>query len=83
MLYINYIWFHFCELIIRLNYGVGIRQMQKKKKKKYVKPKITKIKLDVKTAVLSVCKVQAGSGGPMNLSCRGVGDHGHCLEHGS
>ena len=57
--------------------------MQKKKKKKYVKPKVTKIKLDAKTAVLSVCKVHQGSGGPMNVNCRGTGEGGLCLTHGS
>ena len=57
--------------------------MQKKKKKKYVKPKVTKIKLDAKTAVLAACKVHQGSGGPNNINCRGMGGGGLCLTHGS
>ena len=48
-----------------------------KKKKKYVKPQITKIKLDAKTAVLNTCKVQHGPGGPMNANCGG-GHAGVC-----
>ena len=36
--------------------------MEKNKKKNYVKPMVTKIKLDAKTAVLGGCKVQGGSG---------------------
>ena len=36
--------------------------MEKKKKKKYVKPKVTTIKLDAKCAVLGFCKVNGGSG---------------------
>jgi hypothetical protein len=56
--------------------------MQKKKKRKYVKPKVTKIIFDAKTAVLSTCKVNFGSGGPMNKNCRGGGG-GICREHGS
>ena len=56
--------------------------MQKQKKKKYVKPKITKIKLDAKTAVLAACKVHhGGTDGPMNVNCQG-GPQG-CLEQGS
>ena len=57
-------------------------QKQKKKKKKYVKPQVTKIKLDIKTAVLSTCKVHHGTGGPMNVNCQGGGPQG-CLEQGS
>jgi hypothetical protein len=56
--------------------------MQEKKKKKYIKPKITKIKLDAKTAVLSVCKVSHGMGGPGNINCRGIGGP-YCLDQGS
>ena len=56
--------------------------MQKKKKKKYVKPKVTKIKLDAKTAVLGFCKIH-GVGGPTSANCRGIGEMGHCLTHGS
>ena len=36
--------------------------MEEKKKKKYVKPEVTKISLDAKTAVLGGCKLQGGSG---------------------
>ena len=57
-------------------------QNEKKKKKKYIKPKITRIKLDPKTAVLSVCKVPGGSGGPGNVNCRGLGGN-QCFDHGS
>jgi len=39
-----------------------------KKKKKYVKPEIKKIKLDAKTAVLAVCKT-ASIGGPSGVGC--------------
>ena len=57
--------------------------MQKQKKKKYVKPQITKIKLDAKTAVLAACKVHRwGTAGPLNVNCGGVGPQG-CLEPGS
>jgi hypothetical protein len=40
----------------------------KKMKKKYEKPKITKIKFDAKTAVLAVCKT-SGIGGPGGMGC--------------
>jgi hypothetical protein len=36
--------------------------MDKKNKKKYVKPKVTKIKLDAKTAVLGFCKTNSSAG---------------------
>ena len=39
-----------------------------KEKKPYEKPKITRIKLDAKTAVLGVCKT-AGAGGPSVIGC--------------
>jgi hypothetical protein len=42
--------------------------MMKKEKKKYIKPEITKIKLDAKTAVLAVCKT-SGLGGPSGGNC--------------
>ena len=57
-------------------------QEKKKKKKKYVKPQVTKIKLDIKTAVLSTCKVHHSTGGPNNVNCQGVGPEG-CLAQGS
>lgn len=52
------------------------------KKKKYLKPKINRIKIDAKTAVLNVCKVSHGPGGPLNKNCRG-GVGGICREPGS
>jgi hypothetical protein len=54
----------------------------KKKKKKYIKPQIKRIKLDAKTAVLAVCKVSHGVGGPGNVNCRGFGGP-YCFDHGS
>jgi hypothetical protein len=42
--------------------------MDKNEKKKYEKPKITKIKLDPKTAVLAVCKA-SGIAGPGGSGC--------------
>ena len=56
--------------------------MEQKKKRKYVKPKVTKIIIDAKTAVLAVCKVNHGSGGPMNKNCHG-GPGGICRDQGS
>ena len=53
-----------------------------KQKKKYFKPRVTKIKLDAKTAVLATCKIRHGPGGPMNVNCLGGGQLG-CLEQGS
>ena len=43
--------------------------INKKTKKKYEKPKITKIKLDAKTAVLGVFKT-SGMGGPGGMGCQ-------------
>ena len=57
--------------------------MKQKKKRKYVKPKITKITFDAKTAVLATCKFPSSSGGPMNSNCRGPGNKGQCMQHGS
>jgi hypothetical protein len=55
-----------------------------KKKRKYVKPKITKIKLDATTAVLGSCKFHSGiASGPMNINCRGAGAFGMCREQSS
>ena len=56
-------------------------QKQKKKKKKYVKPKITRIKLDAKTAVLATCKTAHSTGGPDHPHC-GPGPF-PCLDDGS
>lgn len=59
-----------------------MQKEMKKNKRKYVKPKITRIKLDAKTAVLATCKVFHGPGGPMNVNCQGVG-RGGCMDQGS
>ena len=42
------------------------------KKKKYEKPKITRIKLDARTAVLGICKT-SGAGGPNAYGCEVLG----------
>ena len=42
--------------------------MKPKKKKKYEKPQITKIKLDAECAVLGFCKT-SGAGGPSAKNC--------------
>ena len=42
--------------------------MEKKKKKRYVKPKLTKIYLDAECAVLGACKFTGGSG-PNGTNC--------------
>jgi hypothetical protein len=42
--------------------------MEIKKKKKYVKPEVTQIKLDAKCAVLGGCKI-AGDEGPSGTGC--------------
>ena len=42
--------------------------MGEKKKKKYVKPEITKIYLDAECAVLGACKFSGGSG-PNGSNC--------------
>jgi hypothetical protein len=42
--------------------------METKKRKKYVKPKVTKIQLDAKCAVLGGCKI-SGEDGPMATGC--------------
>jgi hypothetical protein len=55
---------------------------KKNKKRKYVKPKITKIKLDPTTVVLASCKAAGISAGPLNNNCRG-GVFGICREQGS
>lgn len=54
--------------------------MEIKKRKKYVKPKVTKIKLDAKCAVLGGCKISgdSGPGGsgcappPLSLPCNSI-----------
>jgi len=42
--------------------------MEIKKRKKYVKPKVTRIKLDAKCAVLGGCKI-GGDDGPAGTDC--------------
>ena len=50
-------------------------------KKKYTKPEIKKIRLDAKTAVLSVCKTSE-SFGPGTVGCKNfLGDN--CQDMGS
>ncbi len=53
--------------------------MENNKKKKYVKPVVTKIKLDAKTAVLGNCKIAGGSGSNGD-DC---GDPLYCFSAGS
>jgi hypothetical protein len=51
------------------------------KKKKYEKPRLTRITLDARTAVLGFCKGAAG-GGPVQNGCEdALGDN--CLSQGS
>ena len=42
--------------------------MEEKKKRKYVKPEVTKIYLDAECAVLGACKT-SGQGGPGGSGC--------------
>jgi hypothetical protein len=42
--------------------------MEEQKKRKYVKPKVTKIYLDAECAVLGACKFSGGSG-PNGSNC--------------
>ena len=53
--------------------------MEKKKKEKYVKPEVVKIKLDAKCAVLGFCKINGGSG-PSGSDC---GNPLSCFSQGS
>ena len=46
--------------------------MEKTDKKQYEKPKITRIKLDARTAVLGICKT-SGAGGPDAYGCEVLG----------
>jgi hypothetical protein len=62
------------------NQGIaGESLMQKNYKKKYEKPKLTKITLDPETAVLGKCK-NLGLTGPNGFNCRAVAV---CREPGS
>jgi len=54
--------------------------MESKEKKKYEKPKVTRIKLDARTAVLGICKT-SGAGGPGNFNCDDFG--APCVDAGS
>jgi hypothetical protein len=45
--------------------------MENKEKKEYEKPKVTRIKLDARTAVLGICKT-SGAGGPLSYGCETV-----------
>ena len=54
--------------------------MENKKKKKYVKPEVTKIKLDAKCAVLGFCKISSGGSGPTGDDC---GSPLSCVSQGS
>lgn len=53
--------------------------MEEKKKKKYIKPELTKIKLDAKCAVLGFCKINGGNG-PNGANC---GNPLSCFSQGS
>ena len=55
-----------------------------KKKKKYSKPDIKKIRLDAKTAVLGFCKTDSSTGGPHPVfGCGGPGGTHPCSAPGS
>ena len=55
--------------------------MEEKKKRKYVKPEVTKIYLDAACAVLGACKT-SGQAGPAGSGCQDVwGDP--CSSQGS
>ena len=51
-----------------------------KKKRKYVKPEVTEIKLDVKCAVLGFCKISGDDGASGDGYC---GETLHCFDIGS
>jgi hypothetical protein len=57
----------------------GEEQMEKDKKKKYERPKLNKIKLDPRCAVLGYCKTDSTSG-PRTSGC---GSPFNCKTHGS
>jgi hypothetical protein len=54
--------------------------MDNTEKKQYEKPKVTRIKLDAKTAVLGICKT-SGAGGPVADGCMPLGSP--CSDQGS
>ena len=54
--------------------------MENEKKKKYVKPQVTKIRLDAKCAVLGFCKLEGGSGPYGGTDCDSPG---YCSSPGS
>jgi hypothetical protein len=45
---------------------------EKDNKKTYEKPKVTRIKLDARTAILGICKT-SGAGGPGYFNCDNLG----------
>jgi len=55
--------------------------MEEKKKKDYEKPKVTRIMLDAKCAVLGFCKGAGGVAGPVLPGC--LDALGSCSSHGS
>ncbi len=55
--------------------------MDKEEKKPYEKPKVTRINLDARTAVLGICKT-TGAGGPVLPGCVTALD-APCSAHGS
>jgi hypothetical protein len=54
--------------------------MKTQKKKKYVKPEVTEIKLDAKCAVLGFCKISGDNGPNGDGAC---GSPLACEAHGS
>ena len=54
-----------------------------KKKKKYSKPNIKKIRLDAKTAVLGFCKTDSSAGPHPIFGCGGPGGTHPCSAPGS
>jgi len=55
--------------------------MEEKKKKDYEKPKVTRIVLDAKCAVLGFCKGAGGALGPAGVGCSDP--FGSCSSYGS
>ena len=53
--------------------------MTKTKKKKYEKPQVRRVALDVRTSILGFCKTTGGRG-PRTLNCKVVND---CSQIGS
>jgi len=55
-------------IIITTKTFSGERRMEKKEKKKYEKPRISKVTLDAETAILGKCK-NTGLTGPRGAHC--------------